>query len=331
MDVHCITRLHMFVVRMRELMRASAQSASMSAHGQHDSSAAPIAAAPDSAILLHTTAERFEASIKRKTSLSGPGDAQEEHAKRSKHMIDIINGQPHDREQHLTCNNSTNYGIFKHQTGSLRWQCQHSSQVSIASAGCASAQIGAAPCTPLPRASASLKAETEDPDIQAAGEGAAPTQTSASALPKLRMTVRWSCGIPAGPDQAAYALTGSRSGLATMATPMRQPRCQISTEPGIPESAAQELAAMAGTLGSSCRHCSPRNAAAISTHIAVTLRSAVRHGIRLCPWYVTEWEVLESICHRLTGIPLRVEVHTLLSSSGPLSDMWYCCALGVHH
>lgn len=290
-DVHCVMRLHMTVVRMRALMCASAQSASMSAYGQHDSSAAPTDAAPDSTELLQTTAERSEVSMKRKRPLPGPGHVQEEHAKRSKHMSDSINGQSHDREQNVTSDSRTICGTLKHQTGSLQWQCQHSSQVSIASTCCASAQIAVAPCAPLPWASVSLKAETEDINIRAAGEGAAPAQASASDLPQLTITMQWSCRKPAMPEQPADALTGSRSAVLTMAAPVRQPRCQISSEPCIPESTAQELAAMAGALCSSWQHRPPGDAAAVTAHLAAILRSAIRHAILLCPWCAAEWEV----------------------------------------
>ena len=141
------------LVRVRALMHASAQAASTSSAGQHKSSAAPTAEACDSAELLQKAADFSETSEvlpKRKRPLSGPGDMQEVQAKRSRLLGHLsINGQPHDREQHDSFEKATDHPFPEHQTGSQMWQCQHSSQVSIATAGCASVHIVVVPFTDL--------------------------------------------------------------------------------------------------------------------------------------------------------------------------------------
>ena len=251
-DLHCIMRLHMSVVRMQALMRARAQSASTSAAGQHDSSAAPAARPNESAQLLQSTVEPSKASetpaVKLKRPLSGADDMQEVQIKRSKHEADIsINGQPHDREQHNASDIDTQSAPVEQQANSPLWRCQHSSQVSIASTGCASAHITVAPNTHLLQDAASLEQNHNDPTLQAAGKGLAGTEGSASALPQLRVTIQWSCGPPGGSQIAASASNGCASAQRKTAAPVHQPRCRISSEPSIHESAAQELAAMAGT------------------------------------------------------------------------------------
>ncbi len=211
-----------------------------------------MAGASEPAQLLQSTTEPSSASevpaLKLKRPRSGPEDTQEVQVKRSKHDAEIsINGQPHDREQNIASDKESNHISDEPQSGSLTWQCQHSSQVSIASAGCASARITVGPRTCLHRSAASLEHDQDDPSIQAAGKGPASSEGSASALPQLRVTLQWYCRPPAGSEEAASTLLGAASAQHTRGTPLHQPRCRISSEPCIPESAAQELAAMAGT------------------------------------------------------------------------------------
>ena len=251
-DVHCIMRLHMSLVRLRALMHASAQATSTSAASKHDSSAAPTAVASESAQLLQSTTEASSASeapaLKLKRPWSGADDMQEVQIKRSKHEGDVsINGQPHDREQNIASDEETSHGSGEPQSGSLTWQCQHSSQVCIASTGCASAHVTVAPTTHLLRGAASMEQNQSDPTIQAAGTGLASIEGSASAPPQLRVTVQWSCKNPARSKNAASTFIGSASAQRTTAAPIHLPRCHITTAPCIHESAAQELAAMAGT------------------------------------------------------------------------------------
>ena len=270
-DVHCIMRLHMTLVRMRALMRASAQVGSTSGAGQRDSLAAPMAGAHDSAQLLQSTAETsetLEVTVKRKRSPSGAADMQEAQPKRSRHEGHIImNGRPHDREQHNSSDRDTDHpNIIQHQTASQMWQCQHSSRVSIARAGCASCQLLVAPSTHPLQAAASPDLKQDKSNTTAAEEGATPIEDRAPALPQLRVTMQWSCENPTGPEKAATAYIGNTSGQHTTAAPVQRPRCHLSTEPRIPESATQELAAMAGThnfglceaLPFTTKHCSQR-------------------------------------------------------------------------
>ena len=174
---------------------------------------------------------------------------QEVQAKRSRHAADSsIDGQPHDREQCAASDRASIQAALQRQAGSLEWQCQQSSPVSIASVGCASAHVLLAPIAHPLGTMASRSPDRAELTGQQPGEEAEHSEAAASDLPQLRVTVQWSCKEPAGREDITHNLRECTSAQSTLAAPVHSPRCQILTEPQIPEDATLEFAAMAGTF-----------------------------------------------------------------------------------
>ena len=252
-DLQCILRLHLSIARFRALMRAARQPASKPAAHQHASSAMPLENGHSSDHNTHDAAwqqhnepaEALKGSAKRKrTPEEGVIEAQ---AKRSRHVADIsLNGQPHDRQQQFPASEQgTESNRSEESTGSLEWRCQRSCQVSIASVACASACLQVAPDAQAPSPSASAgHHQSGSGGGLLAGEGT----TIGQELPQLTVTLQWSCedrkaaqtSLQSGSD--AQHLRGPTAAVSTLS----RPRCRVRTEPELPWSACQELAAMAG-------------------------------------------------------------------------------------
>ena len=235
-------------------MRAAGQPASEPAAHQHASPATPLENGHsnshknthDAAWQQHSEpAEALKGSVKRKRAPEeGVIEAQ---PKRSRHVADIsLNGQPHDRQhQSPASEQSTESRPSEESASSLEWRCQRSCRVSIASVACASACLQVAPDAraPSPPASAGHHQGGSGGGLLAEGTG-----TAGQGLPQLMVTLQWSCedhgaaqtSLQSGSDaQHMHGTAAARSALSW-------PRCRVRTEPELPWSACQELAAMAG-------------------------------------------------------------------------------------
>ena len=256
-DLHCILRLHLSIARFRALMRAAGQPASEPAAQQHASSAMALENGHSNEHITHDAAwqqpsepvEARKGSIKRKRAPDeGVIEAQ---AKRSRHVADIsLNGQPHDRQQESPASEQgAESSPSEESAGSLQWRCQRSCQVSIANVACASACLQVAPDAQAPSPSASAgHPQPGSGGALLAGEGT----TTGQELPQLTVTLQWSCE-----NRKANAMSWpSKSsaqhlrGPAAAVSMLSQPRCQVRTEPELPQTACQELAAMAGAPSS---------------------------------------------------------------------------------
>ncbi len=252
-DLHCIMHLHMSIARIRALMYASAHPSSTPAPCQHDSSAMPANGVHVSAQAQHSTAEpseSLEGSVKHKRPLSGEaGDMQVLRAKHSRQVADIsINGQPHDREHHAASKGVDGAPSIGDDISSLRWQCQHSSMVSIVTVGCSFAQLHVALKSHVSQAAAPVEPDQIQDNVKPA-EGIGVTLESP--LPQLKVTLHWSCGNSAGSGPPASVSLGNPSAKRTAAALEHRSRCHVIAEPEIHASASEELAAMAGMLLSS--------------------------------------------------------------------------------
>ena len=225
---------------MRALMRARGQPGPDLVGAQHDSSAAPLAnGVHDSAEPQRGSAapaELPQGSAKRKRApAEDPTEGHEALTKR-RHVADIsLNGQAHDRRQQPDEASEQDNGnaSLEHSPSSLTWQCQRSCQVSIAGAAWASASLAVAPSAhPV---SASHKPE---PDQS--------LPSGVSALPQLKVTLQRASEKQGGRQDGVSSPLGSKAEQGALAVSAWQPRCHVTSEPELPESACQELAAMAG-------------------------------------------------------------------------------------
>ena len=232
-DLSCILRLHTSLSCILALMRATAQTGSKSVPHQPNSSAAPLPSGThDSAGPVPASkepSERALGSVKRKRpSEENMTGTNEGNAKRSRHGADIsINAQSHDRGQPSDDMHRSSRSPACGTAGGLSWQCQHSSPVSIANTGAVCVQLAVAPAT-------------------AAANPSAGGKENDSALPVLEVTLQWSWqGQRAIPNEPK-ANTGSAPLLQESRVSATQRRCCVTTVPGTPASACDELAAMAG-------------------------------------------------------------------------------------
>lgn len=232
-DLHCILRLHISVACIWALMRTTSQTGSETMPHQPNSSAAPLSTGThDSAgpaPASEEASERALGPVKRKRpSEENMAGTNEGNAKRSRHGADIsINGQSHDRRQPSDDMQRGSRSPASDTAGGLSWQCQHSSRVSIANTDAACAQLAVAPAT----AAASPSAGGEEDD---------------SALPVLEVTLQWSLQGQRAIHDELEARIGSAPSLQASSGSATQRWCCVTTVPGTPASACDELAAMAG-------------------------------------------------------------------------------------
>ena len=268
-DLHCILWLHLSIARLRALMRAAGQPAFEPAAQQHASAAMPLENGHINNHSMHDAAwqrpiepaEALKGSAKRKRAPEeGVLEAQ---AKRSRYIADIsLNGQPHDRQQPSPASEQgTKSSPSEESTRSLEWRCQRSCQVSIANVACASACLTVAPDAQAPGPSASAGHHQSG-----AGGGLAEGTNTGQELPQLTVTLQWSSEDHRAAQMSWQSESGAQhsSGIAAAVPMLSRPRCQVRTEPELPWSACQELAAMAGASrppnGSSCKPQSARQA-----------------------------------------------------------------------
>ena len=251
-DLHCILQLHLSIARFQAVMRAARQPVSKPAAHQHASSAMPL----ENGNIHHRNqdnagwqqpsepAEAPKGATKRKRAPDeGVIEAQ---AKRSRHAADMsLNGQPHDRQQQSSASEQGSKSKpLGEGTGRLEWRCQHSCRISIASVACASACLQVAPDAQAIRPFASVGHPQGDLGAGLLAEGTSTQQ----GLPQLTVALQWSRKDCRAAWMSSQSRPGAQhiSGTAAAASASNQPRCQIKTEPELPQTACKELAAMAG-------------------------------------------------------------------------------------